>query len=111
MANHSRTDVTLKRQVNPQLESTIAAVGLVGATNVPGSPLTTHALLLRSIGAALYGPTWQPEKARRRNVSSFVIRRWATGAEMIPERVWVELREELRVHWLLLEDLLEQLPA
>jgi hypothetical protein len=30
---HSRTGVTLKRQENPQLESTIAVVGLVGATN------------------------------------------------------------------------------
>jgi hypothetical protein len=49
--------------------------------------------------------------ARRRNVSSFVIRRWETGVQTIPERVWVELRDELRAHRLLLDELLEQLPT
>jgi hypothetical protein len=111
LLHHSRTGVTLKRQENPQVESTIAVLGLAGATNVPRSPLTTHALLLRNIGVALYGPAWRPEMARRRNVSSFVIRRWETGVQTIPERVWVELRDELRAHRLLLDDLLEQLPT
>jgi hypothetical protein len=48
--------------------------------------------------------------ARRRSVSSFVVKRWETELQPVPERVWMELRDELRVHRLLVDELLERLP-
>ena len=71
----------------------------------------TQLLLFRNIGVALYGPAWRPEMARRRNVSAFAVRRWERGMEAIPVRVWIELREELRVRKLVVDELLERLPA
>ena len=41
--------------------------------------------------------------ARRRNVSAFAVRRWERGMEAIPVRVWIELREELRVRKLVVD--------
>jgi hypothetical protein len=84
--------------------------GCPGAHNLTESLLNRHALLLRDIGVVLYGPAWRPEMARRRSVSSFVVKRWETELQPVPERVWMELRDELRVHRLLVDELLERLP-
>jgi hypothetical protein len=72
--------------------------------------LTTPALLLGDVGVVLYGKTWRSEMARRRNVSSITVRQWERGSKVIPDRVWVELRDELRNTNLVIEELLERLP-
>jgi hypothetical protein len=41
---------------------------------------------------------------------AFVVKRWETELQQIPERVWVELREELRARRLLLDELPRQVP-
>jgi hypothetical protein len=72
---------------------------------------TQASLLLREAGIILYGEKWRPEMARRRNVSPMTVRRWATATGPIPGQVWVELRGELRSRKLLIESVLDRLPA
>lgn len=40
--------------------------------------------LLREIGEALDGSTWQTAQARRRNVAVRTVQRWAAGTSQIP---------------------------
>lgn len=47
--------------------------------------------LFRAIGAALYGPEWQSELARRLDVNLTTLRRWATGKFAIPAGIWADL--------------------
>lgn len=46
--------------------------------------------LLREIGEALDGATWQTAQARRRQVAVRTVQRWASGERSVPD-----LRDEL----------------
>lgn len=54
-----------------------------------------HAILAQC-GRALYGSRWQSEIARDLRVSDRTMRRWASGANAVPDGVIDELRALLR---------------
>lgn len=47
--------------------------------------------LLSDVGTALYGPRWQTELSRAIDVSDRTVRRWAAGADDVPDGVYYEL--------------------
>jgi hypothetical protein len=47
--------------------------------------------LLADVGTALYGPRWQTELSRAIDVSDRTIRRWASGADDVPDGVYSDL--------------------
>ena len=46
---------------------------------------------LRALGLAMFGPSWQPEMARRLGVSSRSLRRWAAGTIPVPPGIVAEI--------------------
>jgi hypothetical protein len=72
------------------------------------TPITK--LLLRNIGIALYGVDWEAQLAQRRGVDKRKVHRWHIGSSPIPESLWLQLRVEIRLRKLELEELLDQLP-
>jgi hypothetical protein len=67
-------------------------------------------VLLRDIGVALYGVAWEAEMARRRGVDPRTVRGWCTGMRAIPDHLWQQLRDEIQIRKLELDELLDQLP-
>jgi len=66
--------------------------------------------LLREIGLALYGSSWEAGMASQFDLTTRVIRRWHDGTTPIPDQVWPRLCGQLRLRQLVLEELLDRLP-
>jgi hypothetical protein len=61
---------------------------------------TAAALLLRQIGEALYGASWQVELSGQISVSDRSMRRWASGEDDIPPGVWRDIHFAAQSKWL-----------
>jgi hypothetical protein len=63
------------------------------------SNLDPDAILLRQIGEAIYGPTWQTDLSHAIGVSDRSMRRWAAGTDEIPEGVWRDIHWHAEARW------------
>jgi hypothetical protein len=61
---------------------------------------TAAALLLRQIGEALFGASWQAELSAQISVSDRSMRRWASGEDDIPPGVWRDIHYVAQSKWL-----------
>jgi len=61
--------------------------------------LSAGAILLRQIGEALYGPTWQADLSRAISVSDRSMRRWAAGTDEIPDGAWRDIHYHAESRW------------
>ncbi|MBB4428393.1 hypothetical protein GGD66_006980 [Bradyrhizobium sp. CIR48] len=56
--------------------------------------------MLRQIGEALYGQSWQTDLAGQISVSDRSMRRWASGQDAIPLGVWRDIHYHAESRWL-----------
>jgi hypothetical protein len=61
------------------------------------APNSSCAETLAEVGQWLYGDEWRRELVHRLDVNPRRIRAWASGEEPVPEGVWRELYEALRL--------------
>jgi Protein of unknown function (DUF1488) len=61
--------------------------------------LNSDALILRQIGEALYGATWQAELSKAIGVSDRSMRRWAAGTDAVPSGVWRDIHYHAESRW------------
>lgn len=66
--------------------------------------------LLREVGEALYGPLWQSELARQRDIGLRRVQRMAAGESPVPVGVWAELRGDLQERQREIAALIRKLP-